>query len=72
MEVVVELQGVHMDFVKVRAKQQSNKDDSGPSFSPTITLSQPKNQSQILTTTSMVDTSISIEKDEHREDVVMD
>ncbi|KAJ8439004.1 hypothetical protein Cgig2_013000 [Carnegiea gigantea] len=43
-EAVAELHSAHTEFVKLQLKQQPNKDDIGPSFSPTYVIAQPNSQ----------------------------
>ncbi|KAJ8421665.1 hypothetical protein Cgig2_007970 [Carnegiea gigantea] len=59
-------------LMPVRTGQQPNRDNVGPSFSPTLALSGPNSEAQILVTTSMVNASISVDKEEHRENILMD
>jgi len=40
-EVVADLQSAHIEFTKLQPKQQPNKDDGSPSFSPTLALREP-------------------------------
>ncbi|KAJ8424376.1 hypothetical protein Cgig2_033993 [Carnegiea gigantea] len=53
----------------LQPKQQSNKDDSRPSFGPILALGQIESEAPMPTTTSMVDASINVESEEHREDI---
>ncbi|KAJ8423463.1 hypothetical protein Cgig2_010795 [Carnegiea gigantea] len=66
MKATVELHNAHMEFVKLQPKQQPNKDDGGRSFSPTLALSQPDSEAPILATTSVTDSSVDVDKEEHR------
>ncbi|KAJ8427722.1 hypothetical protein Cgig2_022196 [Carnegiea gigantea] len=64
-EPVGELHCAYTEFTKVQLKQQPNKDDSEPSFRPTLALGQPESKAPMPTTTSMVDASISVDREEH-------
>ncbi|KAJ8420909.1 hypothetical protein Cgig2_007765 [Carnegiea gigantea] len=62
----------HVKDVNQIASLQPNKDDDGPSFSAKLALSQPDSEALILANTSMVDSSVGVDREEHREDVLID
>ena len=62
MEAVAKLHSAHMKFAKLQPKQPPNKDNGGPSFSPTLVLSQPNNEASLLATMFMADASISMDR----------
>ncbi|KAJ8423850.1 hypothetical protein Cgig2_024096 [Carnegiea gigantea] len=71
-EVVADLRSAHLGFAKIQLKQQPDNDDGGPLFSPTLALREPDSEAQILVTTSVADASVSIKKEDHHENVLMD
>ncbi|KAJ8423166.1 hypothetical protein Cgig2_023233 [Carnegiea gigantea] len=63
---------VQLEFAKLQLKQQPNEDDGVPSFSPILALHEPDSEAQILATTSVADTSVSLEEEDHHENVPLD
>ncbi|KAJ8421446.1 hypothetical protein Cgig2_013880 [Carnegiea gigantea] len=71
-EAVVDLKSAHVEFRKLQLKQKANNDLCAPSFSPTLPLDKPDGESEIPGDTLVSDASIIIEKEDHRDDVVLD
>jgi len=71
-EGVVDLHSAHMEFENIQLKQQLGKHDGAPSFTPTLALNEPDTKAEDLTTTSLEDARVSVEKEDHCENVLMD
>ncbi|KAJ8419722.1 hypothetical protein Cgig2_020783 [Carnegiea gigantea] len=59
-------------FQRLQPKQKANNDLCAPSFNSTLPLHKPDGEAQILRHTLVADASAIVEKDDHREDVVLD
>ena len=71
-QAITEFHSAYTKLAKLQSKQQPNKDDDEPSFSAKLVLSQPDSEALIPATTSMEDSSVGVDREEHREDVLID
>ncbi|KAJ8420230.1 hypothetical protein Cgig2_030246 [Carnegiea gigantea] len=55
----------------LQPKQQPNQDDDGPSFNPTLVVGQTDSEALILVATSMAEASVTTNKEDHYEQVLM-
>ncbi|KAJ8424499.1 hypothetical protein Cgig2_020044 [Carnegiea gigantea] len=71
-KAIANLHSAHMKFKNIQKKQQPEKHDGGPSFSHTLALHEPDTKAENSATTSVVDIRVSVEKEDHCENVFMD
>ncbi|KAJ8426241.1 hypothetical protein Cgig2_018526 [Carnegiea gigantea] len=67
---VADLQSAYVEFQNLQPKEKASNDSGAPSFNPTLSLHKPDSEVQILGIVLIVGASITVEKEDHRKDVL--
>ncbi|KAJ8439653.1 LOW QUALITY PROTEIN: hypothetical protein Cgig2_021665 [Carnegiea gigantea] len=58
-------------FQNLQSKDKANENSGAPSFNPTLSLHKPDSEDQISRIALVTDASVNVEKEDHREDMVL-
>jgi len=71
-EAIADLQITHMEFQNLQPKDKASNNSNAPSFSPTLSLHKTDSEDQISGTALITNASVTVEKEDHHEDLVLD